>query len=282
MKLPVSILLLTILLAGCDKKLSTGQENDNFLTFLTYDPVTRADFNFYSETVGDTFHIFASLPKGYDKMEDNYPVVYILDANVAFVMIATLMKVISNGLDCKQAIYIGIGYSDFFTMDSLRFRDYSFPTEVEGYGAGVFSDFLETELIPTINGKFRTKPGENILIGHSLSGYFAMHHLLLSAAEDSYLFKGYVAGSAFIGNDSLFLDEEDVVFEHTDSLPVKLFMCSGTVDDTDSMQVVFADVLKERNYKGLEYKSIVLDDFGHMDAMFPTWTKGLRYMLRYD
>ena len=80
------------------------------------------------------------------KNKDNYPAVYILDANVAFDMISTLMKLVSNGLDCKQAIYIGVGYKDFMIMDSLRGRDYSYPHKdgIPGSGGGkLFTTFLQ-------------------------------------------------------------------------------------------------------------------------------------------
>ncbi len=66
------------------------------------------------------------------------------------------------------------------------------------------------------------------------------------------------------------------------SLPIKLFMCSGTIDDTDSLQIIFEDIFERREYKGFEYESIVIDGFDHMDMLFPTWTKGLRFALSYE
>jgi hypothetical protein len=74
---------------------------------------------------------------------------------------------------------------------------------------------------------------------------------LQSAIDEKIIFKNFIAGSPFIGN-------------------------------SDSMQIVFAWILEERNYKGLEYKSIISNDFDHMDALIPTWSRGLRYILRYN
>ena len=118
-------------------------------------------------------------------------------------------------------------------------------------------------------------------MGHSASGYFDIYDLLSSAIDYRLAFKNYIAGSPFVYNDQFLIDLEKQLSELTDSLPVNLFMCSGTIEDTDSMQIVFSDILKEREYKGLEFKSIVLNDFDHMDALFPTWTKGLKYILSY-
>ena len=205
-----------------------------------------------------------------------------MDGNVAFDMISTLMKLISNGLDCKQAIYIGVGYKDFMVMDSLRGRDYSYPFKegIPGSGGGkLFTSFLQNELIPYIDSAYRTKPGNNTLIGHSLGGYYVLYNLLSSAVDDKPMFKNYIAGSPFVINDKYIVDLEQKLSTQTDTLPVKLFMCSGTIGDVDSMLLVFTDILKKRNYKGFEFKSIVLNDFDHMDALIPTWSKGLRYIL---
>ena len=258
------------------------KDKDDLTTFLTMDPFVQTSFNFYSKTIKDTFKIFICLPKKYDTNKDTYPAVYVLDANVAFEMVSTLMKLISNGLDCRQAIYIGIGYNDFMLMDSLRGRDYSYPhkEEIPGSGGGqLFTIFLRNELIPYIDSTYRTKSGDNTLIGHSLGGYYVFYNMLSSAVEDKPMFKNYIAGSPFVINDKYLVDLEQKLSTKTDSLPVKLFMCSGTIGDVDSMLMVFTDIFKKRNYKGFEFKSIELKDFDHMDVMFPTWSKGLRYIL---
>jgi hypothetical protein len=103
--------------------------------------------------------------------------------------------------------------------------------------------------------------------------------MLSSAEENKPMFKNYIAGSPFVINDKYLIDLEQKLSSKKDSLPVKLFMCSGTIGDVDSMLIVFTDIFKKRNYKGFEFKSIELKDFDHMDVMFPTWSKGLRYIL---
>ena len=275
------IIPLIVILFSCQEKKSPSSNNENLTTILTFDPVIQSNFKFYSKTVNDTFKIFVSLPKGYEKSNKKYPVVYVLDANIAFDMVSTISKLLSVGIECKEAIYIGVGYKDIMTMDSLRGRDYSFPPDsiFSKYGANVFSKFLKNELIPEINNKYKTIQKENTIIGHSLSGYFIIYNLLQSALNNDLLFKNYIAGSPFLGKDNPFIGMEQKLSNHTDSLPIKLFMCSGTNEDTDSIQLIFTSILKKRNYKGLEYKSIILNDFDHMDALIPTWSKGLRYVL---
>lgn len=279
----ILFIALLILLTICCKRRELPKDNkDDLTTFLTMDPFIPTSFNYYSKTIKDTFKIFICLPKKYEKSKDSYPAVYVLDANVAFDMISTLMKLLSNGLDCKQAIYIGVGYRDINFMDSLRGRDYSYPQKdgISGSGGGkLFTEFLSNELIPYIDSAYRTKIRENTIIGHSLGGYYVFYNMFASAVEGKPMFKNYIAGSPFVINDKYLVDLEQTLSAKTDSLPVKLFMCSGTIGDVDSMLILFTEIFKKRNYKGFEFKSIELKDFDHMDVIFPTWSKGLRYIL---
>ena len=279
----ILFIALLILLTICCKRRELPKDNkDDLTTFLTMDPFIPTSFNYYSKTIKDTFKIFICLPKKYEKSKDSYPAVYVLDANVAFDMISTLMKLLSNGLDCKQAIYIGVGYRDINFMDSLRGRDYSYPQKdgISGSGGGkLFTEFLSNELIPYIDSAYRTKIRENTIIGHSLGGYYVFYNMFASAVEGKPMFKNYIAGSPFVINDKYLVDLEQTLSAKTDSLPVKLFMCFGTIGDVDSMLILFTEIFKKRNYKGFEFKSIELKDFDHMDVIFPTWSKGLRYIL---
>jgi len=160
--------------------------------------------------------------------------------------------------------------------------DYSYPQKdgIPGSGGGkLFTSFLRNELIPYIDSAYRTESAVNTLIGHSLGGYYAFYNMLSSALEDKPMFNNYIAGSPFVINDNYLVDLEQKLSEKTDTLQVKLFMCSGTIGDVDSMLTVFTDIFNKRSYNGFEFKSIELKDFDHMDVMFPTWSKGLRYIL---
>ena len=108
-------------------------------------------FRMFSQAVKDTFSIFVKTPQNYQKSK-KYPVLYLADANA-------YMDIVGNAMNerSSQAILVGIGYSNFLMMDSLRNRDYTFPVAppqdsfpVSG-GADKFLTFLETELIPHID-----------------------------------------------------------------------------------------------------------------------------------
>src|SRR5262245_8522155 len=84
--------------------------------------------NLYSKSVEDSFSISISLPNEYDASKKNkFPVVYILDANVYFDIFTSIMKSYSEVGLIPPAILVGVGYKDLQTMDSLRYRDYTYP-----------------------------------------------------------------------------------------------------------------------------------------------------------
>ena len=83
--------------------------------------------------------------------------VYVLDANLYFDIIATTIdKYAQVGL-APNVILVGIGYRDFPTMDSLRNRDDTYPLAIPEYemstsgGADKFLSFIDHELIPQID-----------------------------------------------------------------------------------------------------------------------------------
>jgi predicted alpha/beta superfamily hydrolase len=100
----------------------------------------------YSSAVKDSFYISVCLPDGYDEANNtNYPVVYLTDANFHFDILAPLVKIYAMGGLMPQVILIGIGYKDFGTMDSLRYRDYTHPiafAEYEMALSGEPKDFI--------------------------------------------------------------------------------------------------------------------------------------------
>lgn len=88
-------------------------------------------FRMYSKNVSDTFSISINLPNDYNEQTSNkYPVVYLLDANLYFDIVATTLNKYSDVGLAPSVILVGIGYKDFPTMDSLRTRDDTYPTAI--------------------------------------------------------------------------------------------------------------------------------------------------------
>ena len=123
------------------------------------------------------------LPSNYDSTI-SYPVIYVLDAKWRFGITNALEKELSSNGKIPAHIVVGI------THDNRRF-DMSFSTSrvnhkgetdtiafnSQNSGNGLkFLEFIEEELIEEINLRYSTS-GFNILIGHSLGGYFCSYIL---------------------------------------------------------------------------------------------------------
>ncbi len=155
------------------------------------------------------------LPEGYAACDTcKYPVIYLLDgsADEDFIHVAGLVQFCNfswiNIL--PPSIVVGIANVD-------RKRDFTFPTTIEqdkkDYpttgGSANFIDFLEKELQPFIEKKYRTA-GDKTIIGQSLGGLLATEVLFKKPA----LFTHYI-----IISPSLWWDGESLLGHLPNSFP---------------------------------------------------------------
>ncbi|MDP4710753.1 MAG: alpha/beta hydrolase-fold protein, partial [Saprospiraceae bacterium] len=126
----------------------------------------------YWISLPDSYHAKASSYK-------HYPVLIVLDGNVHFKPIAGIVNYMSSDVyrswKIPEMIVVAIQNVD-------RRRDYT-PDKVitvsanNTGGGDNFLRFLEDELFPELDQKFRTTP-YRILFGHSLGGLLATHAYL--------------------------------------------------------------------------------------------------------
>jgi len=137
-----------------------------------------------SEILDQERQILVYTPTGYENAKTNYPVIYLLDGGYHFHHTTGIVQYLSGLGMMPQTIVVAIQNID-------RNKDF-LPTNVEfnptSGGAPEFLEFISKELIPYINGAFRTVP-YNILIGHSYGGTFTAYAFL----EKPELFNAYIA-----------------------------------------------------------------------------------------
>jgi len=147
----------------------------------------------HSKELGENRILNIYLPDGYQEDEKKqYPVIYLLDgsADEDFIHVAGLIQF--NNFSwinrVPKSIIVGIANVD-------RKRDFTYPTGIEKeqkrYPSSGKSDqfiaFIEKELQPYINQKFRTNDSK-MIIGQSLGGLLATEILLKKPA----LFNKYI------------------------------------------------------------------------------------------
>ncbi|WP_207949591.1 alpha/beta hydrolase [Luteimonas aestuarii] len=165
-------------------------------TPLQHLPALRGDYFLHaSAAVGRSFHIYVRLPEGYDPdAPQRYPVVYLLDGDSLFPILAAnhLFLTYDDGL--PEAIVVGIAYGGFESSVNRRGYDFSAPAadarEDQG-GADRFLALLREELLPEVERRYAADPMRRILFGQSRGGYFVLYSAFV--APD--LFWGRIASN---------------------------------------------------------------------------------------
>jgi predicted alpha/beta superfamily hydrolase len=256
-------------------------------------------FRLYSKNVADSFSVFVNLPNNYKpEQKANYPVVYLLDANLYFDVVAAVLNKYSEVGLAPSVILVGIGYKDFQTMDSLRNRDDTYPTAIPEYemsvsgGADKFLSFINTELVPHIDSVYKTDTAKRVLMGHSLSGYFTVYTLLQDLSNKSSRFSSYIAASPSIHYNKYYLLNrfKALTSQHGRSKMIKAYITYGGEEDaeskTDSSVMKLQDltnqlakVLSGKHPEYVIFKSDIFSNLDHMDTQLPTFVKGLQWTL---
>ena len=135
-------------------------------------PALRGDyFPLSSRATGTTYHIYVRLPVDYAERPDNrYPIVYLLDGDSAFPLLAPQHLFMTIDDRTPEAIVVGIAYGGFGPVNK-RDRDF-------GEGAPAFEQFLEEQLIPETERRVRADTSRRVLVGQSFGGSFVLRNAL--------------------------------------------------------------------------------------------------------
>jgi predicted alpha/beta superfamily hydrolase len=247
----------------------------------------------YAKAVGDSFSIYVQLPADYlPGQRERYPVVYMLDANLYYdIMATTLQKYATVGL-APNVILVGIGYKDFMEMDSLRNRDDTYPVAIPEYemsvsgGADKFLSFINNELISHIDATYQTDTTKRVLMGHSLGGYFTMYAFWQDLLGNSKIHTYIAASPSLHYNNYYLLDELTAAATHQEAAHKRtLYLTYGGLENGEDTSVMtlnklsarLAGIFSARSADSIRYKSDIYSNLDHMDTQLPTFIKGLQW-----
>ena len=226
---PGLIAVLAVLILSLTGVAAPAQTPGEAVTPLDHLPALRGDyFRIDSDATGRPYHIYVRYPEGYDPAADvRYPTVYLTDGDSLFPILAANHLFLHYDEDLPEALVVGIAYGGFDPAVNRRNIDFQSPGDgVEEPGAEAFQRFLETELIPRIEGDYRSNPQRRVLFGQSRGGAFVLY----SAVTDPDLFWGRIASNPSLtpGIESLL---EPAAPAGRDDLSV--IVTSGTLDRPD-------------------------------------------------
>lgn len=151
-------------------------------------------FRLESTTLGRGFDIYVRLPPEYDPEGPAYPVVYLLDGDSLFPILAANHLFLTYDEGLPEAVVVGIAYGGFDPSVNRRGLDFQSPDEslpAEQAGAEAFHTFLTDELIPIIEDRFNVDPDRRALFGQSRGGNLVLY----SAVAHPDVFWGRIASN---------------------------------------------------------------------------------------
>ena len=163
------------------------------VTPLDHLPALKGDyFPLNSAQAGHLYHIYVRLPEGYaSEPGRDYPVVYLLDGDSLFPMLATHHLFLTIDDKIPEAIVVGISYGSFAKPTNRRHIDFMPPGSAEESRIAAFHGFLEKELLPAVERRYRVDASRRILFGQSRAGAL----ILYSAFTEPDLFWAHVASN---------------------------------------------------------------------------------------
>ena len=140
---------------------------------INYLPALTGDyFSITSDATGTPYHVYIRYPQGYaDDPAQRYPIVYLLDGDSAFPLLAAQHLFLTIDDKLPEAIVVGIAYGSFDPKVNRRDVDF-------GPRAAEFSRFLSFELIPAVESRVRADPARRILVGQSFGGGYVLYSAL--------------------------------------------------------------------------------------------------------
>jgi predicted alpha/beta superfamily hydrolase len=163
----------------------------------------------HSDVLGQDRQIIVHLPQGYEGSQQHYPVMYLLDGDAHFHHTTGITQFLTMWGYMPATIVVAIPHPDRtrdLTPEPSARMAKRRPT---AGGADEFLRFLSDELIPWVEGQYRTA-SFRVLVGHSLGGLFATHALLVRPE----VFDAYISASPALGwNDRALVAQAEATIE---------------------------------------------------------------------
>ena len=249
------------------QKITLAQNDSTAYVLGNYDKLK-------SNVLEESRQILVYLPDDYFKSDDYYPVLYVVDGDWNYLISSAYVNVLSSINRIPKMIVVAV-------LNVDRLRDF-LPTHVEQVqtsgGSDKFLEFLNKELIPYIDKKYRTK-SDRVLYGASNSGLYVIYHLLKN--PDS--FKGYISGSPTVRHDDFFVNKMAKEKISKLNLVNKFLYISYGANEGDWMIDPIKGlekILDEVSPNCLTWKVERFDDEGHVPPA--SLYKGLKFIYPKD
>ena len=214
----------------------------------------------YSDILNEERSLLIHSPPGYEKSQEKYPVLYVLDGGY----IPTFSKVTGTveflvWENIPNMIIVGIKNTDR-ERDMFPMKTESDPTSG---GADNFLKFFSEELIPFMDKNYRTE-NYRILSGTSNSAFFTVYVLL----EKPDLFSAYIASSPTLLSwfNDIINEKFGELKKKNESLNKMLYLIYGENDYQSIIKSIpeFTKIIEENAPKDFIWEIKLIKDEGYV------------------
>lgn len=223
------------------------------------------DFVFQSEALQEDRAISVSLPKYYGHSDKYYPVLYVLDGEWAFEYAKGAVGFLTSDIVglAPDLIIVGI-------PNTVRQRDLSV-TRDENDQSDAFIDFLENELKPAIDARYRTN-GFDLLYGWSSASGINLEIVFTK----SDLFDAHILTGTGVGPRTYAYGEGHLP-ENT-YRQVRLYAATEEGPPRAPALRRLDDLLTAHAPEGLQWKTEIMEGETHLDVLSKGLYAGLEYV----
>jgi predicted alpha/beta superfamily hydrolase len=220
----------------------------------------------HSETVGQDYILFITLPLNYSPESRNYPVYYKLDAWIGAEATHSSALAKMWGQQIVPVIMVGISFkTNLKEFVYTRTRDFTPPLNpTDSFNrADKFLNFIKTELIPHIENKYAADPNDRGLIGSSSGGIFTTWVL----KEEPLLFHKLAIGNPSHSDQDEFLLKDLKLLENIKNADnLEIFIACGSLEDEEVIS--FSNTLFElvNNNKNIRSEKVIFGNLNHGSA----------------
>ena len=274
-----------------------------------YAPSKVSELVVKSRIVSQTFVMKVFTPVSRTDGSERFPVLYATDCEYLFDGIANSAKILQDHGEIPRVILVCIGYGSASAANLLRMRDLytheqrNFLIEAikslsrapliggvdnlsvitETTDAHQFHEFIRRELMPAVDKKFPTLPGENAYFGYSAGATFGIRTLFCEPDT----FKKYVLGSpgTCYGGRNFAIEMAQRYLTAFDRIDAGVFLSVGELEEFKrgtglvSGCAQLARFILDAGIRGLDFEARIFPGETHATAWSPAFNHGLKSVM---
>lgn len=211
-------------------------------------------WSIHSNTIGEDYTLYVMRTAAYDTTQVHLPVLYMTDGDWNMTVATNCFSMLRQDYNTREPLIVGIGYGK---GKNQRVRDLD-----PGTGGPAFLTFIEKEVMPFIDKKYRTNK-EKAIYGYSMGGMFTTYILFNRPDLFDMIFIGAPGN-----NGRLLMPAAKQYFKEHQDLKAKVFIGVGSYEKEVVMNIdSFTNFLLARKCPGLTIRKDFTPGASHGAAL---------------